>query len=435
MSKPHRMEVEKTVYMTTTNFNNPTAFEAGLEKAFDGEASAMRSDAWARFAALGAPHRRMEAWRWTDLRVALKDELDFAASNDVGAKVQEAGAFAALEPFVIMVDGARAHWAGDAPAGLSLSYIEGGPVHDLLTDHPTALAAAAFAQGGLALHVEASYDDARPVLVRYLLSEGQRHMRLFAHVKTGARLTLVESFEGAGGSYLNATLEGRVDEEGALTRYILQDGGADSVQSNVAGFSLGARARFDQTALLLGGKAVRLETRLSYDGEAIEANLKSAALIGAKRHGDVTSHIVHNAPGCITRQVHKGVAAGDGRAVFQGKFHVARAGQQTDADMQANALLLSDRAEANHKPELEIYADDVACAHGSTAGSLDDEALFYLRQRGLSETQARAFLIEAFVAEVFDDVAPAALYDVFAGRLNDWLCGHGGIARDGEARI
>ncbi len=424
------MEVKKIVCMSNLLFKNPTAFEAGLEKAFDGAGSSVRSDAWARFAALGAPHRRMEAWRWTDLRVALRDELVFSSNDDVTG----VDAFTAIDPFIITVSSDRAAWNGDAPKGLSLSHVQGGPLHDLLKGHPTGLAAAAFTKAGLALHVEADYDHSRPVLVRYVLNEGQRHVRLFPHVKAGARFTLIESFEGSGASYLNASLEARVDESGAFTRYILQDGADESVQSSVAAVSLAADARFDQAALLLGGKAVRMETRLSCDGANIEASLKSAALIGGARHGDVTSHIVHNAPGCVTRQIHKGVAAAEGRTVFQGKFYVARAAQQTDADMQANALLLSDRAEANHKPELEIYADDVACAHGSTAGSLDDDALFYMRQRGLSDTQARALLIEAFVAEVFDDIASDRLKEIFAGHLNNWLSEHGGIAAAGEGR-
>ena len=112
-----------------------------------------------------------------------------------------------------------------------------------------------------------------------------------------------------------------------------------------------------------------------------------------------------------------------GRNIFQGKFHVERSAQKTDARMTANALLLSDGAEANHKPELEIYADDVECAHGSTSGALDADALFYLRQRGLDEDAARALLIEAFLGEVIDGIDVDGVRDVFRARVNSWLEG------------
>jgi len=130
---------------------------------------------------------------------------------------------------------------------------------------------------------------------------------------------------------------------------------------------------------------------------------------------------VHKAPHCRTRQLHKGAARDHGRNVFQGKFEVEREAQKTDAKMTANALLLSDMAEANHKPELEIYADDVECAHGSTCGALDEDALFYLRQRGLDETAARALLVEAFVGEVIDGMDDDRLGDIFCTKVADWL--------------
>ena len=144
--------------------------------------------------------------------------------------------------------------------------------------------------------------------------------------------------------------------------------------------------------------------------------------LAAARHADATSLISFNATGCETRQLHRAAIRDRARGVFQGKFLVARGSQKTDAEMNAGALLLADTAEANHKPELEIYADDVKCAHGSTAGALDAEAIFYMRQRGLSEHAARALLVEAFLGEVFDGL-PAGIEHILRGQLSRWLEG------------
>ena len=171
----------------------------------------------------------------------------------------------------------------------------------------------------------------------------------------------------------------------------------------------------------LGAKLSRNETHLQFNGTGAHASLNSAALLSGARHSDFTTNVRHRAESCQARQIHKGVARDSARNVFQGKFHVDRAAQKTDAQMTANALLLSDRAEANHKPELEIYADDVECAHGSTAGALDEDALFYLRQRGLSEETARGLLIEAFIGEVIDGVEDEKLRFVLQSRVHQWL--------------
>ena len=185
--------------------------------------------------------------------------------------------------------------------------------------------------------------------------------------------------------------------------------------------SLGAGAAFHQAALLLGGKLVRMETRLALEGAGASADFKSASILSGARHADLTTHIAHQSTGCVTRQIHKSALRDRARGVFQGKFLVARGAQKIDAEMQAKALLLSDTAEANHKPELEIYADDVQCAHGSTAGAIDEEALFYMRQRGLDEHQARALLIEAFLADVFDGAERINIAEVMRQRMHAWL--------------
>ena len=179
-------------------------------------------------------------------------------------------------------------------------------------------------------------------------------------------------------------------------------------------------AKLHQTSLALGAKLARIETRIDHFVGGSEAVLNGAYLAGGGFHADMTSHVRHSQPGCVTRQDVKGAARAGGKGVFQGKFLVARDAQKTDAEMQHNALLLEEGAEINAKPELEIYADDVQCAHGNTAGALDPAALFYMRQRGIPEAEARAMLTESFIAEAFTAADPA-IADILLTEARRWL--------------
>ncbi|MEZ5980772.1 MAG: SufD family Fe-S cluster assembly protein [Parvularculaceae bacterium] len=177
--------------------------------------------------------------------------------------------------------------------------------------------------------------------------------------------------------------------------------------------------KFHQTALL-GARIGGSESRIALGGEGAQVDLRSASMLCGARHADVTSQIDHRAKGCTT-QLHKSALKDKADGVFQGKFLVARGAQKTDARMSVNALLLSDFAEARHKPELEIYADDVECAHGSTVGALDDAALFYIKSRGLDDAAARALLTEAFLGEAFDAMPHPAIERIFRTRIARWL--------------
>jgi len=160
---------------------------------------------------------------------------------------------------------------------------------------------------------------------------------------------------------------------------------------------------------------------VSVEGDGAEVTLNGAYLAGAGRHADLTSMIEHKAPGGVTRQLIKGIARKGGRGVFQGKIVVERAAQKTDARQHHQGLLLEDGAEIFAKPELRIHADDVQCAHGNTAGGLDERALFYMRSRGIPEAQARALLIEGFLAETIPEGLPEELHSELLEMMRAWL--------------
>ena len=405
--------------MSSALLINPTAMEAGLMAAADAVSGEASSKARQLLADIGLPHRRMEQWRWSDFRNSLREPIPFAKGDGGGARLQSS--FEALNPFVITVAADNAYWQGEPPAGVSLSFLENAPIADDLHKHPMALAAAAVSNAGLAIHIAAEQTVDRPILIQYSVTGAQKHARVFPWVQEKADVTILECFEADEASWLNTTLEAKVERGGVLRRAFVQRLADDAAISSTAAAVLAEDARFEQTGLLFGGKLIRIETVLHYVGENASSDLNSASLLKGARHADVTSLICHSAPTCETRQSHKSVVSDRARGVFQGKFLVAREGQKTDADMQANALLLSDTAEANHKPELEIYADDVECAHGSTAGSIDEEALFYMRQRGLNDAAARSLLIEAFVNEAIEAVASDDVQNVLKEYIAQWL--------------
>lgn len=212
-------------------------------------------------------------------------------------------------------------------------------------------------------------------------------------------------------------------EGASLTRVVIQTG-AD-LPLSMARVQLAAGAKFRQFVFALGGKLARIETHVSVEGEGAEVELNGVYMVGAGRHADLTSVIKHAVPGGATRQLVKGVAAKDGRGVFQGRIVVERGAQKTDARQHHHGMLLEEGAEIFAKPELMIHADDVQCAHGNTAGGLDERALFYMRSRGVPKDEARAMLIEAFLVEAIPEDLPQELRDELTGRIAGWLRGRG----------
>lgn len=401
---------------------NPTAFEAGLIAAAKARGlEGARLDALEAFSKTGMPHRRLEAWKWTDLRAALRDDLMNAeAANDVIAP----SIFGGLGAYEITIMNGAAEWEGAPPRGVSISKAEpGASLPQQAIDHPLANLVCAFADEAIDIVIDEGAEVEHPILIRRIAGAGAVLQRAHVRLGAGAKAVIIESFDGAGSYFSNSLSDYALGAGANLARLVLQDGSNEGVEASLATLRLERGAEFDQTALVLGAKAARIETRLAFDGDGGRASLSSASLLGEARHGDLTSHVAHRADGCATRQIHKAALRGRARSVFQGKFLVARGAQRTDAKMRASALLLSETAEADHKPELEIYADNVECAHGSTIGALDEAALFYIKSRGLDDAAARALLIEAFIGEALDDMPHPAVAHIFNQRVALWLGG------------
>ena len=367
------------------------------------------------FAQTGLPHRRLEAWKWTDFKAALK-ALDRPAAPSARDPIPHEGA-------LVFKFSPGGYFPPDhIPDGLNVFAKEEAQAMGAAEDVPLGALAAALA-GGKArpatLLLEVTSSEV-PRLHFQFSGEGEASFaRIVIVVRPGVSLTVSESHLGGAG-LAASVIEFGLQSGASANRTVYQRGTPEETIASTALVHLDAEAEFTQTTLSFGAKLARLETRVTHQEPTAKATLNAAYLIGKGLHTDVTTHVRHGANSCITRQLTKGAVLDGGTGVFQGKFFVPRtAGQYTDADMQHKALLLEDGAVVFAKPELEIYADDVECAHGNTSGALDEDQLFYMRQRGIPEKTARALLTQAFVAEALEEAG--ALEELLRGEAETWL--------------
>lgn len=338
------------------------------------------------------PHRRDEAWKWTDLR----GRVEAAPRSDGPHGLSDVMTPQIEAPDVVHISMGAGH------KGVC-------PMSEMAQSH---------AADALEIYVPKGETIAEPIV----LSELRRgHGRIMLMVDEGAQVTLVEHHRGPRGGFANIDLQIHLSKDATLTRLVVQDDPNDMLRVSTACVAQQEGSNFNQFILSFGGALTRLETQLHVEGVACEALMNGAYLLEDNRHTDLTSHMQLTQPDSVIRQSVKGVVFDMARGVFQGKFHVERAAQKTDAEMRHDALLMSDRAEVRAKPELEIYADDVECAHGNTVGALDESALFYMRQRGIPLARAKSLLIEAFLIGVFDDLEDESLRESLSDKIRDWL--------------
>lgn len=261
--------------------------------------------------------------------------------------------------------------------------------------------------------------NARAGIIGALASQAGKVEQL--HVTAGETLVRIDR-PSCGGNFAPSLLDVEIAPGGSLIRIVPQTA-SDALTLDAAHVIVGAGGTFRQFVLAEGAKLARIETHVSIEGEGAHVELNGVYLAGAGKHADLTSVITHRAPRAVTRQLVKGVAAKGGRGVFQGKIVVERAAQHTDARQHHRGMLLEAGAEIFAKPELMIHADEVQCAHGNTAGGLDEGALFYLRSRGVPQNEARALLIEAFLLEAVPNWIPAMAHAEIEARIAAWLRG------------
>lgn len=327
------------------------------------------------------PGKRDEDWRWTDLRGLIRQAPEPSASVD--ATRLGAGPFDTLADEVLTV-----------------------------------------ANGEGAAHIGVEPGEDKVVALRLVSrGDGGHAARLSIEVEAAGRLTLLESYEGEGSYLVHAGLLFSLGKDAVLERIVLAADDAEGVSVSQAEVQMAPGSSFAQTVLTTGARRQRLETGIQHPGGHAELRADGVYLLAGKRHADLTTVVTHASTDGRTDQLIKGVVRDQARGVFQGRIVVAQGADRTDARMGHHALILSDRAEVDAKPELEIYADDVSCAHGNTVGALDEDALFYARQRGIPESEARALLTEAFIGEVVDRIGHAPTRELVRAWAADRLRG------------
>lgn len=306
------------------------------------------------------PSKRDEDWRWTDLRGLIR------------VLPEPSAAFGGV--------------------------LEPGPFDRLAADHHVLV------NGGDARIDVAAGKKALVVLRLVSRGAGGHASKVTINLAPGARLKLMESYESDAGSVSQTSLSVTLGEGSALERIILAQDHEDAVTVSQATVRLAPTADFGQIVVTSGARRQRIETEVVHPGGRASLRMDGVYLLEGKRHADHTTIVTHEGLDGTTDQLIKGVVRDQSRGVFQGKIIVSEGADRTDARMGHHALILSDRAEVDAKPELEIYADDVSCAHGNTVGAMDEDALFYARQRGIPEAEARAMLTEAFIGQVIDRI-------------------------------
>ena len=236
-----------------------------------------------------------------------------------------------------------------------------------------------------------------------------------ALLEAGAALTLVE---GAGAAdFRNVGFEIVVGEGASLNHVRLSPAAPEAILVEEIGLTLAARALYTAHFANFGAKLSRVELEIALQGEGAAAHLSGVSVL-KNDHADVTTHVIHAVGNTQSTQLFRHVAGGRSRAVYQGKVTVAKGADGADSRQTAKALLLGEAAEADLKPELEILADDVKCAHGAAVGDLDTDSLFYLRARGIPERDARHLLIHAFLEDALTDIANIDLRESVRGAVN-----------------
>ena len=402
-------------------------------------------EAWER---AGLPHRRIEDWKYTDLRVLMRDVLPLAAAPDQAMLTRAAAALKlhAIEGVrrLVLVDGVFAPKLSET-AGLEKGLgirtlreaLEAGDAAlqaQLFTpDNSDAMVAlnSAMMTDGVVIEVADGAVLTQPLHIVHIASGAQpaaMFTRSLLRLGKAASATLVESYIGAESAKTYQVHDSMILSIGDGARLdhvrLIEDSReAFNISSSVV--TLGAHAHFNTFGMTSGSGVSRYQAVIAFAGEGSKAETNGVNLLNGRQHADTTLFLDHAVPNCSSREIFRAVVDDRGHSVFQGRIIVRPKAQKTDAKMMTRALLLSDEAEADNKPELEIFADDVTCGHGATTGALDESLLFYLRARGLPEKDAQALLIQAFVGEAIESIVNDGLRELAISAAQRWLAARG----------
>jgi Fe-S cluster assembly protein SufD len=399
----------------------------------------LRTRGRASFATLGLPSRRQEEWRFTGLKGIEGEVFELPAA--VAPRIDVTPWRVSDAHLLVFVDGIFApdvSELGDLPDGVVVSNLVLGATSGSeavaqhlgslapLEEHPFAALNTALIADGAFIHVPTGMELERPIQIVFVSGSGERATlsapRILIVAEAGSRATVVEQHIGDGSSSLSCPVsEIVIGEKAVLNHVIVQEENISAHHLAVRQMKLAADSRYSAQAISLGGALARTDIGVVLDGEHAEASLDGLYLGDGSQQADTHLTVRHASPNCNSHQLYKGILAGRAKSVFNGRIVVDQDAQKTDAKQSNRNLLLSEDAVVNSNPQLEIFADDVRCTHGSTVGQLDEEAVFYLRSRGIGREEAIQLLTLAFAGEILERIPVAGLRDrleqVVAARL------------------
>lgn len=403
----------------------------------------LRRRAIDRFAELGFPSTHIEEWRFTNVSPLAKIRFELAVNGRNRLRAES------LEPFalpdsceLVFVNGrfapefSRLH---GLPAGIEVQTLaeamEKVPQeleahlgrYAGVDDHPFVALNTAFMDDGIFVRVPAGQVVETAIHLVFVSSPAGEatvsHVRNLIVVGANSEVTVVERYIGSGGHvYLtNAVTEVVAGENAVVHHYKLQQESEQAFHMATLQYYQKASSNVASHNIALGGGLSRNDVNAVLDGDGGHCLLNGFYLATGRQHVDNHTRIHHVKPHCTSLEIYKGILNDHGRGVFNGRILVDKEAQKTNAIQTNRNMLLSEHSLVNSNPQLEIYADDVKCTHGSTIGQLDADSLFYLRSRGIGLDTARAILIQAFASEVFDQIKIDVIREELTSHLSDRL--------------
>ncbi len=388
----------------------------------------VRAVAQQRWQKTGWPDHRAEQWRFTRLAGLQKMDLQLAKTLATVTETQGISAVLPDDSVVLSFNNGVLDQAGlsSLPNSVKASQLDGDDAKLLALSnivpqlHPISdLSLAAMTSG---IHLEFSGTVKTPIILAFTGEDNSlsTHPVVSVKINEGASAVVAEWHQSNVG--LSAPLLAiDVGTKARLDYAKVQQESTASTHLAATGLKLGEGSVFDGFQISVGGQLARLETHITLAGENADCTLSAIYLGRASQHHDITTNMNHIKGHCLSNQIIRGVLDEKARGVFQGKVHVAPNAQKTDGQQMSRVLLLSRKAEADAKPELEIYADDVLCAHGATVGELDETQLFYLTSRGIDRQTARAMLISAFLDDAIDSISHSGLASMLRPVTTAWM--------------
>ena len=408
------------------------AFEASLNGHSKTPVHKIRSEAFDRFEKLGFPTQKNEEWKYTSLIPITKRDYSFTPNSDEALEYRDVKQYLVHEIDsyrIVFVDGMFSSWMSNIPAkdfhlGCLCDALERNS--DVVKNYFTKIASnendgilamnTSFAYEGALIEIPDGVTVDKPIQIVYFSTKRERDFlvqpRNLVVVGKNAEVQLIERHQSLGdenSTFTNSVTEISAKEDARLSLYKIQNDVETASLIDTTTVEQEARSNVSIGTFSTGGQFIRNNLRFTFKGEYAEANLNGISLLNDRQHVDHHTVVDHAVPNCQSNELYKGIFDDKSHGVFNGSVVVQPDAQKTNAFQQNDNVLLTDTATIDSKPQLEIYADDVKCSHGCTVGQLDEEALFYMKSRGIGDREAKATLLYAFKHDAMEIVRIEAL--------------------------